>query len=328
MSSKKPRMRPPWFLTTTGVCVLMSMASLADQEQPTKPASSATQVVLLGSGSPPADPDRSGPATAIVVNGTPYLIDFGAGVVRRAKAAVADRGIAALEPTNLRVVFLTHMHSDHTVGYPDLILTPWVLGRRVPLEVYGPAGLKDMTTHILEAYRVDFESRSKQYEEGLYSVGSFPEGHKVNAHEIKPGVVYKDANVTVTAFPTKHTMESYGYRFDAPDRSIVISGDTNPTQATIDACNGCDILIHEVLTHDWLSRRPDFANYAARYHTTTTQLSELATKAKPRLLVLYHASIALRPVVDNQRSRPEVLLTEITAHYSGQVVVGRDLDVY
>jgi len=291
------------------------MASLADQEQPTKQASSSTQVVLLGTGSPPADPDRSGPATAIVVNGTPYLIDFGAGVVRRAKAAVADRGIAALEPTNLRVVFLTHMHSDHTVGYPDLILTPWVLGRRVPLEVYGPTGLNDMTTHILEAYRVDFEVRSKHYEEKLYSVGSFPEGHKVNAQEIKPGVVYKDANVTVTAFPTKHAMESYGYRFDTRDRSIVISGDTNPTQATIDACNGCDILIHEVLTHDWLSRRPDFVNYAARYHTTTTQLAELATKARPRLLVLYHASIAQRPVVDNQRSRPEVLLNEITAHF-------------
>src|SRR4029453_9908517 len=98
------------------------------------------------------------------------------------------------------------------------------------------------------------------------------------------GIVYRDTNVTVTAFPTKHTIESYGYRFDTGDRSIVISGDTNPTQATIDACNGCDVLIHEVLTQDWLSRRPDFQDYAARYHTTTAQLAELATKAKPRLL--------------------------------------------
>ena len=183
---------------------------------------------------------------------------MGAGVVRRAKSAVADRGINALEPTNLRVVFVTHLHSDHVVGYPDLILTPWVLGRRVPLEVYGPPGIKHMTTHVLEAYRADFDTRSKHYEEKLYAVGSFPEGHSVNAHEIKPGVVYKDANVTVTAFPTKHAMDSYGYRFETADRRIVISGDTNPTQATIDACNGCDVLIHEVLTHDWLSRRPDF----------------------------------------------------------------------
>jgi ribonuclease BN (tRNA processing enzyme) len=308
-------------------CLLIFSTSLAAQQQVKQPASH-TQVVLLGTGNPPADPDRSGPATAIVVNDAAYLVDFGAGVVRRAKAAVADRGISALEPTNLRVVFVTHLHSDHTVGYPDLILTPWVLGRRVPLEVYGPAGLKEMTKHVLEAYRVDFESRSKQHAENLFTVGTFPEGHKVNAHEITPGVVYKDANVTVTAFPTKHTIESYGYRFDTRDRSIVISGDTNPTQATIDACNGCDILIHEVLTQEWLAKRPDFQNYAARYHTTTAQLAELALRAKPRLLVLYHASIAWRPAVDTQRSRPEELLSEMTTRYSGHVVVGRDLDVY
>jgi ribonuclease BN (tRNA processing enzyme) len=309
-------------------CLLILTTSLTAQQQPPTPSTNQTQVVLLGTGTPPADPDRSGPATAVVVNGNAYLIDFGAGVVRRAKAAVADRGITALEPTNLRVVFVTHLHSDHTVGYPDLIFTPWVLGRRVPLEVYGPTGIKDMTTHIFEAYRADFESRSKQFAENLYSVGTFPEGRKVNAHEIKPGVVYKDANVTVTAFATKHTMESYGYRFDTPDRSVVISGDTNPTQATIDACRGCDVLIHEVLTHDWLAKRPDFHNYAARYHTTTTQLAELASTAKPRLLILYHASIAWRPVVDSQRSRPEELLREMMSRYSGHVVVGRDLDVY
>ena len=119
--------------------------SLTAQQPQVPPAASGTQVVLLGTGTPPADPDRSGPATAIVVNGTPYLVDMGAGVVRRAKSAVADRGINALEPTNLRVVFVTHLHSDHVVGYPDLILTPWVLGRRVPLEVYGPPGIKHMT---------------------------------------------------------------------------------------------------------------------------------------------------------------------------------------
>jgi ribonuclease BN (tRNA processing enzyme) len=280
---------------------------------------------MLGTGNPPADPDRSGPATAIVVDGTPYLVDFGAGVVRRAKSAAVDKGIAGLDPVNLRVAFVTHLHSDHTVGYPDLILTPWVIGRRVPLEVYGPAGITAMTEHILAAYQADFETRMK--DRALYTVGAFREGHAVNAHEVKPGVVYKDANVTVTAFATKHAMESYGYRFDAPDRSIVISGDTNPTQATIDACRGCDVLIHEVLTHDWLSRRQDFQAYAAAHHTTTTQLTELATKAKPGLLVLYHASLSIRPAVDNQRSTAATLLNEMSK-YPGRVVVARDLDVY
>jgi len=308
---------------TPMVIVLAATSVLA--QQTTTPGSQRTQVVLLGTGTPPADPDRSGAATAVIVNGTAYLIDFGAGVVRRAKSAVVDRGIAALDPVKLRVVFVTHLHSDHTVGYPDLILTPWVLGRRVPLEVYGPRGIKTMTEHVLAAYAEDFAARTRDRQ--LFTVGAFPEGHAVNAHEIQPGVVYKDANVSVTAFATKHAMESFGYRFDAPDRSIVISGDTNPTQATIDACNGCDVLIHEVLTHDWLTRRPDFRAYAARHHTTTSQLVELANKARPKLLVLYHASISLRPAVDSERSSPAVLLAEM-AGYKGLVVVGRDLDVY
>jgi ribonuclease BN (tRNA processing enzyme) len=288
-------------------------------------SASRTQVVLLGTGTPPADPDRSGPATAIVVNDTPYLVDFGAGVVRRAKSAAVDRGITALDPVKLRVVFVTHLHSDHTVGYPDLILTPWVLGRRVPLEVHGPSGIKAMTEHVFEAYRADFETRTR--DRGLYTVGAFPEGHAVNAHEIRPGVVYKDDNVRVTAFATKHAMESYGYRFDTADRSIVISGDTNPTQATIDACNGCDVLIHEVLTLEWLAKRPDFHKYAAQHHTTTEQLVELATKARPRLLILYHSSMSLRPAVDAERSPPATFLREMSK-YAGQIVVGRDLDVY
>ncbi len=180
-------------------------------ESPTAtPPDGATKVVMLGTGNPGIDPDRSGPATAIVVNDVAYLVDMGPGVVRRAKAAMTKSGLAALEPTKLRVVFVTHLHSDHTVGYPDLIFTPWTQGRRVPLEVYGPKGIKAMTEHVQEAYRVDIETRTNP--QG--NQREFPEGHNVNAHEIGPGVIYKDSNVTVTAFATKHAMESYGYRFD------------------------------------------------------------------------------------------------------------------
>jgi ribonuclease BN (tRNA processing enzyme) len=104
-------------------------------QQPSTRATAPTKIVLLGTGTPGPTPDRSGPATAIVVNDTPYLVDFGPGVVRRASAAATSRGIAALQPVNLRIVFATHLHSDHTVGYPDLIFTPWTVGRREPLEV-------------------------------------------------------------------------------------------------------------------------------------------------------------------------------------------------
>ena len=105
-----------------------------------------TQVVLLGTGAPIADPERSGPSLALVVAGKAYLVDFGPGVVRRAAAAHAN-GIDALQVTNLETAFLTHLHSDHTAGFPDLILTPWVLGRKKPLQVYGPPGLSQMTDH-------------------------------------------------------------------------------------------------------------------------------------------------------------------------------------
>jgi len=274
---------------------------------------SKTRIVLLGTGAPAPDPDHSGPATAIVVNDTAYLADLGPGVVRRASAAF-KHGIAALEPTQLRVAFITHLHSDHTLGYPDLIFTPWTIGRRMPLEVYGPKGLKAMTEHLEEAYRVDIETRTNA--DG--NQRERPEGHNVNAHEISSGLVYKDANVTVTAFPTKHAMESYGYRFVTPDRTIVLSGDTNPAQATVDACNGCDVLIHEAHPPAWIATRPPtFQRFAAKYHTTTAQLAELARQAKPRLLIIYHYPIA-----------PEEILADMSTRYAGEFVVGRDLDIY
>jgi ribonuclease BN (tRNA processing enzyme) len=312
-------------LTAAGVFLTLLTVPLPARQQPQAKTATRTRVVLLGTGNPAADPDRSGPATAVVVNDTAYLVDFGPGVIRRAKAAVIDRGMTALEPTSLRVAFATHLHSDHTVGYADLIFSPWTLGRRVPLDVYGPTGIKAMTSHLLEAYRVDIETRTNA--DG--NQHDFPDGHKVNAHEIQPGVVYKDANVTVTAFATRHAMESYGYRFDTADRSIVISGDTNPAQSTIDACRGCDVLIHEVNTLESLSKRDArFQAFAAKYHTSTEQLAELAAKAKPKLLVLYHHSIALRPGVTPTSSTPDELIREIGTRYSGQFVIGRDLDVY
>ncbi len=319
MSCNKVLFRTAWAaLCAIGVVTI----SPAAQQPSLAPQSDHTKVVLLGTGTPAANPDRSGPATAIIVNDTAYLVDLGPGVVRRASAAATARGITALQPTRLRVAFVTHLHSDHTVGYPDLIFTPWTLGRRAAMEVYGPKGLKAMTEHLLEAYRVDIETRTNP--DG--NQRTFPDGHKVNAHEIGAGVVYKDGNVTVTAFATKHAMESYGYRFDTPDRSIVVSGDTNPTPATIEACRGCDVLIHEVHTSAWLDARPEaggaapgtFRRFSEKYHTTTAQLADLARHAKPKLLILYHYnSLSL-----------EELQADMMRQSSGHFVIGRDLDVF
>jgi len=314
---------------SAAAAIWLAAATLSGQQPPAEHPTSRTQVVLLGTGTPALDPDRSGPATAVVVNGAAYLVDFGAGVVRRAKSAVIERGIAALEPTNIRVAFVTHLHHDHTVGYADLIFSP-SSARRVPLEVFGPTGIKAMTEHILEAYRVDIETRLRDAK--IFGFPRVPEGYQVNAHEIRAGLIYQDANVKVTAFPTKHAMESYGYRFDTPDRSIVITGDTNPTDATVEACNGCDVLVHELQ----MSIRPpstavarSLAAYGAKYHTNLDQLVELAKKAKPHLLIIYHAAVSERPATATPEA-PSLseLLNAITSRYPGHVVVGRDLDVY
>jgi len=210
--------------------ILLAAPGVAQESVGHPPSQQAarTRVVLLSTGTAVPDPDRSGPATAIVVDDSAHLIDFGPGIVRRAESAALNRRIQAVEPGNLKVAFVTHLHSDHTAGYSDLIFTGWTSGRTVPLQVYGPSGLESMTEHILQAYRVDIETHTNP--DG--NQRRFPDGWKVNAHEIKAGVIYKDEKVTVTAFATKHAMESYGYRFDTPDRRIVISGDTHPVEGT------------------------------------------------------------------------------------------------
>jgi ribonuclease BN (tRNA processing enzyme) len=284
-----------------------------------------TRIVLLGTGTPSPDPDRSGPATAIVVNGTPYLVDFGPGVVRRV-AAAQQKGVAGLSVTNLRVAFVTHLHSDHTAGFPDLILTPWAVGRRAPLEVYGPKGLKGMAAHILKAYGEDIAIRRK--DKKALGVPEQAEGYRVRAREIRPGVVYKDENVTVTAFPVRHgdVPRAFGYRFETPDRTIVISGDAAPSQSIVDHCRGCDVLIHEaysMMTYDAVS--PPYQRYRREHHTSSAELAALATRARPGLLILYHRA---NPGGVGRPNPEETLLDEIRRVYRGKVVTGHDLEVF
>src|SRR5690349_10458650 len=171
------------------------------QCQPRVDPAPRTKVVLLGTGTPVPDPDRSGPATAIVVDDRAYLVDFGPGIVRRAEAA-ALKGVEAVQPGNLKVAFGTHLHSDHTAGYSDLIFTGWTSGRKVPLESYGPPGTKSMTEHILQAYQIEIQTRTNP-DGPMHEADRGPDGWKVKAHDIKAGGIYKDDKVTVTAFATK-----------------------------------------------------------------------------------------------------------------------------
>ena len=275
-----------------------------------------TRVVLLGTGTPNADPDRSGPALAVVVNGQTYLVDCGPGVVRRA-AAAHRAGVDALAVKKLTHVFITHLHSDHTLGYPDLVFTPWVLDRDAPLEAYGPPGLAKMTEHILEAYEQDIRIRI----DGLEPANTT--GYQVNVHEIAPGLIYQDNNVRVIAFPVRHGSwrHAYGLRFEAEDRTIVVSGDTVPCARLVEAARGCDILVHEVYSQaGFESRPPEWQKYHAAFHTSTRELAEIAQQVRPELLVLTHQLF--------WGSSPEELVAEIKQHYDGDVRCGKDLDVY
>lgn len=294
-----------------------SRAGAPPAPAPPRPDASA-KVVLLGTGTPIPDPDRSGPATAIVVGGESYLVDAGAGVVRRAVAAARTDSLPALRVANLRRVFLTHLHSDHTIGLVDLILTPAVMHRQRPLEVWGPEGTQAMVTHILEAYQEDIRLRVYGLEHGNWAA------YHVVVHEIRPGVVYRDSNVTVTAFPVHHGSwpEALGYRFDARGRSIVISGDEAPPLDTIvKYCDGCDVMVHEVYSAKGLERLPaEDREYHTNFHTSGIELGEMAARARPKLLVLTHLLFF--------GQTPQEIVGEVRSKFPGRVVAGADLDVY
>jgi ribonuclease Z len=281
--------------------------------------SDITKVVLLGTGNPNPDPNHSGCSIAIVVHDTPYIIDFGPGLIRQATALSPRYGgtIKGLSLEKIKKAFLTHLHSDHTVGYPDLIFTPWVEGRDEPLEVFGPEGIREMTDHILKAYQEDIKYRLY----GLEPANN--EGWRVNAHEIDEGVIYQDENVTVEAFLVKHGSwpNAFGFRFTTPDKKIVISGDTAPCENIIEFSKGADILIHEVYYKKALDKRNEFwKKYHSKNHTSTYELGEIANKSKPGLVILYHTLY--------WGATNEQLLEEILEVYKGKVVVGSDLDIY
>jgi ribonuclease Z len=282
-------------------------------------ATAQTKVILLGTGTPNPDPKHAGSSVAIVVGDSPYLIDFGAGIVRQAANMTPQYGgdFPQLEAKNLKIAFLTHLHSDHTIGFPDLLLTPWVLERDKPLEVYGPVGTKNLSENILEAYKADIDYRLNGLEPANEN------GWKVNTHEFaEDGTIYQDSLVKVEAFKVVHGgwKNAFGFRFTTPDKIIVISGDTRPCDNILKYAEGADILIHEVYSYYRWTKRNDFwQNYHAANHTSTYELGELAAKAKPGKVVLYHLLF--------WGDSEEDLLNEIAEKYDGEVIVGRDFMV-
>lgn len=292
-----------------GICVLATGAHTIASQPLLAQAAESTVVVMLGTGTPRPLPDVWGPATAIVVGARVFLVDAGVGVERRLAAA-------GLPIDGVTAAFVTHLHSDHVLGLPDLIFTSWVFGRARPFGLYGPHGLAKMTEHLYAAFGEDIRIRTEGLERQT------PGGYRVNVHEIAPGVVYDSGGVRVTAFLVNHGewREAYGYRFDTPGRTIVLSGDTRPSEELVRMATGVDVLIHEVepVGLRQLNSRTDvdWPRYIAEYHTTSTQLGELAARARPKLLIAYHYT---------RRVPPEEILADIRRFFSGPIVMAEDL---
>ncbi len=250
-----------------------------------------------------------GPASAVISGDRVYVVDCGPGVVRRA----VEAGIRMEQLTRL---FVTHLHSDHTAGYPDLILTPAVTGRLQPFEAYGPPGLRAMTSHILQAWKEDLQIRLHGLEP------SVPQAYVVHAHDVKPGEIYHDEQVRVTAFAVPHGSwkYAYGYRFQSAGKVIVFSGDTTYSEELIRQAKGCDILVHEVYSQKGFEKRtPEWQRYHAAFHTSAVDVGRLAAEVQPKKLVLNH----LLPMGET----PEEVIAEVRQHFHGEVIYGNDLQV-
>jgi ribonuclease BN (tRNA processing enzyme) len=273
----------------------------------------AVTVITLGTGGPNPDPTRQGPATAVTVGDRLFLFDAGTGVERQLRAA----GLPVSGPAAL---FLTHLHSDHTLGLADLILTSWVMRRTRPFTIYGPHGTAAMVKHLIAAYAEDIKIRTDGLEH------ESPGGWHVVVREIRPGVVFDSGGVRVRAIPVPHGSwrEAYAYRIDAPGRSIVISGDTRASDSLAAASVGVDVLVHEVYPSTRSARedRPggdDWPAYLRSFHTSGEELGAIAAKAHPGLLVLTH-------VVRMGALDSEVVAGVRRGGYTGPLLVAKDLD--
>jgi len=279
---------------------------------------SGLDVVLLGTGTPVPDPERHGPATAFVFEGRSFVVDTGPGVGRRLAEAASMHRQPALHPGSVGLVLLTHLHSDHTSGLPELILGGWVVGRGRALQVIGPPGTKAMVDGILEGWATDIEIR-----QGVEDLP--PSGIDVRVREIDTdGVIVDDRGLKITAFHVPHGTfdHAFGFRVDAGGRSVVVSGDTDRAEVIARMCDGCDLLIHEAFSAEGFaaSRSPSFHRYHGTFHTSAVEVGELATEGKAEQVVLTHQLF----FGDSE----EGLVEEVRSAYDGPVTSGHDLDRY
>ena len=299
------------FLCSTAALTVSALSpGLADAQK-------TSRLILLGTaGGPRPRKTRSAPAQVIVVNGTAYVVDCGDGVARQLV-------LAGIPLASVRHVFLTHQHSDHNADYGNLLLLAWTAGLRTRVDAWGPPPLEQMTKHFMEMNSYDIATRIKDE-------GRIPLQPLVHVHELrKGGVVLQDENVRVRATLVDHppVVPAFGYRFDAKDRSIVISGDTRPSDNLIELARGADILVHDALYPPAIDRlvagvpnAPDLKRSILSHHTTAEDAGRVAHAAGIKTLVLSHLIPPEDPEVTDQ-----MWIDAASANFHGRVVVGKDL---
>ena len=283
--------------------VFLALLSSARAEQP-----SAMRLILLGTGYPYPSAERAGPSCAIVVGENIFIVDAGRGVGMR---------LAALgNPWQfISAVFITHLHSDHIDGLPDLFHSTWQFGNRKPFELYGPTGIQKTADGILQFYEADIHIR-RDLTENLS-----PQGARINVHEIQEGVVYDMSGVKVTAFLVDHhpVKPAFGFRFESGQRTIVVTGDAKPNANLIHYASGADILVHEAYVSSNSSAGAEGTRpwSISDYHSSAKEAGEVAEKAKAKTLVLTHLIPGNAP--------EKYFLDEARKGFNGKIIVGRDL---
>jgi len=277
-----------------------------------------TRVILLGTKGGPrvGESGRNNPSTLVLINDVPYVIDCGYGTSRQLLAA----GVSL---NRLRYIFITHHHSDHNLEYGTLFYNSWITGLPARVDAYGPTGLEKMTRDFFNYMKFDIDTR-------IVDEGRPDPRNLISAHDFnKQGVVLVNDDVKVSAALVRHPpiKQAYAYRFDAKDRSVVISGDTAYAPELAEFAKGADVLVHEVMylpgVEALVRRLPNATRLRAHLltaHTVSEDVGRIAAQAGVKTLVLSHFVPGDDPsITDDQWAQ------DVRKHFKGQIIVGKDL---